>query len=316
MGIMGGGGGGGAPSGAAGGDLSGSYPNPGVATVWGSSSADELVSGAAGSDGFIVRTATDAVAARSVTSSDGSILVGNPTGSGGNVDLTVASGLKTIPVYSGFSIVLPQGVTLNNDGSGTLSVSGIYGTNVSEADFKCVRLGDASAFACRFYLDAKTRLNEGTIGIDIVFKLGSDVTGSTQHYALGLFSSVTFSSADPAGSRVAITYSTGGSNWNLSTKDGTTEALSGTGVAVTASYYYIVRFEITSASVQVKIGRGATIADAKAAYLAAGWTISTSNLPSPSADLYEMCVAYRAAAATTRGIDVNYYRLTSQPSWA
>jgi hypothetical protein len=277
---------------------------------------DTVVSDAAGSDGIVVRTAAGSVAARSVASSDGSIVVTNPTGSGGTIDVVVASGLKTIPVYSGFTILLPQGTSLNVDGAGGLTAAGVYGSNVSEADFKCTQLGDAGSALCRWYVDAKTRTNEGEIGIDIVFKLGSDISGSTQHYNLGLSSNLSMSTADPTGSRITISFPVGGTNWLLSTKDGTTETDTDTSVAVTASYYYVVRFEITSSSAQVRIGRGSTISAAKTDYDSAGWTVSTSTLPAATTDLYQLISVYRAAGSINRAILLNYYRCTSQPSWA
>lgn len=51
-----------------------------------------------GANGVLVRTAEDTYACRTVTSSDGTVVISNPTGAGGDIDAVVDSAV--IPVYS------------------------------------------------------------------------------------------------------------------------------------------------------------------------------------------------------------------------
>lgn len=220
-----------------------------------------------------------------------------------------------------FVYVLPQaGTSVNLDGSGpTVSTGGILTPSQSEADYFCTQFGDASAFYARWYVVGGYRTNQGTIVLNFNFRLGSDTTGSTQHFFAGLSNTTTLATANPSTGTVdmgCIRYDVTTANFQLFTKDNVTGTDSDTGVAVTPSYYYMVQMTFTSTSCAVKIGRGSTATAAATDFLTAGTTTRTTTLPRSTVDLNATISLYRLAASTNRSWRFNYFRMTITPSWA
>ena len=257
-----------------------------------------------GTNGLIVRTSSSTAAARSIEVGAG-LSISNGDGVSGNPSITLEDMIKSVRAFNYFSIVLPQGPTTPNlDGIGVLSTTGISNTAVAEANFPAFQIGDVSTVLCRWYILAYYRIEAGTYVIYFWFRLKADITTGTQTMFMGLSSAVGLSSADPAGHRACIRYVSGtDTKWQLSTKDGTTQTLTDTTIAVTASYYYAVKMTITSSSAAVVIGRAATAAGAITDLASAGSTSTSSNMPATGTDLYLIQSINRSGATTTaRGI--------------
>ena len=283
--------------------------------TWAASTADTVVSDAAGANGLVTRTSAGAVTARTVTAGDG-ITVTDGDGVSGNPTIAVQESVKGFQLYQLFTVIQPQGVSVPNvDGVGaTITSSGLYGVNPSEAGFPCTQYGDASAAGSRFYVLGYFRIEAATMTTDILFKMGSDISAGITVVHIGFSSNASVTSADPTGHRYTIRWARGtDTNWNLSVKDGTTQTLVDTGVAVTADYYYAVRFVASTASVAVQISAGATVATAKSGIDAAGTTSTSSNLPLSANDLYAIFSMQRSAASTSRCLKFGYWRTVQVP---
>ena len=241
--------------------------------------------------------------------------------SAGTLNSWIGADIKGVRSNVIFVYVLPQaGTSVNLDGSGpTVSTGGILTPSQSEADYFCTQFGDAGAFYARWYVVGGYRTNQGTIVLNFNFGLGSDTTGSTQHFFAGLSNTTTLATANPSTGTVdmgCIRYDVTTANFQLFTKDNTTGADSDTGVAVTPSYYYMVQMTFTSTSCAVKIGRGSTPTAAATDFLTAATTTRTTNLPRSTVDLNATMSLYRGAGSTNRRFRFNYFRMTITPSWA
>ena len=280
------------------------------------SSADTIVSDAAGANGLVTRTASGAVTARTLTAGDG-IDVAYGDGVSGNPTVAVQASVKGFQLYELFTVIQPQGtVAPNVDGVGSsITSAGVYSVNPSGTDFPCTQYGDASASTSRFYVQGYYRMEAGTVTTDILFKMGSDIAAGITCMFVGFSSNVALSTADPTGHRYTIRWVRGtDTNWQLSVKDNTTQTLVDTGVAVTADYYYAVRFVASTASVAVQISAGATVAAAKSGIDAAGSTSTSSNLPLTANDLYIIATMVRSAASTSRNFKFGYWRTIQRPA--
>ena len=283
--------------------------------TWAASTADTVVSDAAGANGLVTATSAGAVTARTVTAGDG-ITVTNGNGVSGNPTIAVQASVKGFQLYQLFTVIQPQGVSVPNvDGVGaTITSAGLYSVNPSEAGFPCTQYGDASAVGCRFYVLGYFRIEAATMTTDILFKMGPDIAAGITVVHIGFSSSTSVTSADPTGHRYTIRWARGtDTNWQLSVKDGTTQTLVDTGVAVTADYYYAVRFVASTASVAVQISAGSTVATAKSGIDAAGTTSTSSNLPLSANDLYAIFSMQRSAASTNRCLKFGYWRTIQVP---
>jgi len=192
----------------------------------------------------------------------------------------------------------------SNGRFGTVGTSGIYGTEVNESGFPCTQIGDAAGSTPKVNSQSAVwRSDNGTTELFFIFKLGSDISTGTQIYWMGFTSTTTMSTADPSGHRAAIRFLSGtDTNWMLGTKDNATAANVSTGVAVTASYYYIVKLLITASTASVKIGRGSTFAAAKTDYASAGTTNAASNLPTSTVDMSAFFGVGRSSPGVNQGI--------------
>jgi len=227
------------------------------------------------------------------------------------------SGTKAIELFTRFSTVIPSsGTSFTNDGAGVMTTNAIHTSNVSSTDFPCVQIGDASGATCRVYVTASWRTDAGTTYIDAMLQLGSDISGGTQQYYIGLTSQISLAVNDPTGHRVMIKRNPGDANWTLTVKDGTTESFIDTGVAFTASWFYRVRFVITSTEALVYIGLGATAQDAIDDFDSATSVGKTTNLPGSTTDLILIVSLVRSAASTNRGIKLNSLWTKTVPAWA
>jgi len=259
------------------------------------------------------------------TTVDGIVATETPTagavpiaGSGGTISADwIPGGLKPITMFSRFSTLIPlAGTALTNDGAGVLTTSGILPANVSGTNFPCVQIGDAGTATSRAYVTASWRTAEGTIYIDVMFRLGSDISTGNQYYFIGLTSQVTLNSSDPAGHRIMLRHVSGGASWYFTTKDGTTDNAQSTGIAVVASNYYRVQFVITATESTVRIGTDTTAQGAVDNFDINSPISSTTNLPTSTQDLIMDVSLVRSAGATTRGIQLNGMWMKSVPSWA
>ena len=268
------------------------------------------------STGLIARTGSGTVAARTLTAGDG-IDVTYGDGVSGNPTVAVQASVKGFQLYELFTVIQPQGtVAPNVDGVGaSITSTGLYGVNPSEADFPCTQYGDASATGCRFYVLGYFRIEAGTTTTDILFKMGSDISAGITVVHIGFSSNASLLTADPTGHRYTIRWARGtDTNWQLSVKDNTTQTLVDTGVAVTADYYYAVRFVASTSSVAVQISAGSTVATAKSGIDAAGSTSTSSNLPLTANDLYAIFSMQRSAASTSRCLKFGYWRTIQRPA--
>jgi hypothetical protein len=224
--------------------------------------------------------------------------------------------LGAVPLYRIFTYIQAQGAVVPNvDGAGaTITSAGLYSVNPSEAGFPAVQYGDASAAASRFYVAGAFRIEVGTVTTDVLFKMGSDIAAGITVVHIGFSSNASLQTADPTGHRYTIRWARGtDTNWQLSTKDNVTQTLADTGVAVTADYYYAVRFVATSSSVSVKISAAATVAAVKSGIDAAGTTSSSTNLPGTGNDLLAIFAMQRSAASTNRCLKFSYWRTIQVP---
>ena len=281
-----------------------------------------------GTDLTLAGIADGEVLYRSGTTIDGRTASATPAASiipiadsSGTLNAWIGADVKGNRTNVIFVYVLPQaGTSVNLDGSGpTVSTGGILTPSQSEADYFCTQFGDASAFYARWYVVGGYRTNQGTIVLNFNFGLGSDTTGSTQHFFAGLSNTTTLATANPSTGTVdmgCIRYDVTTANFQLFTKDNTTGADSDTGVAVTPSYYYMVQMTFTSTSCAVKIGRGSTPTAAATDFLTAATTTRTTNLPRSTVDLNATISLYRGAGSTNRRFRFNYFRMTITPSWA
>ena len=249
---------------------------------------------------------TPAAGATPVAGSDGTLASG-----------WVSSDLKIAKRYSRYCTIAPYGTLVLMDGIGSISSAGLDSTNRSDSKGARCRVGDSSAATSRVYVTHNVRREEGVSQFDMAFQLGSDISGSTQQYFFGYSSTVSLATTDPSGNRAMLMFASGGTNWLLTTKDGTTAVTADTGVVVTASYYYVMRLYMSTAGVSAKIGRGVSLEAAIANFLTATTTAAVSNLPTGNSDLFVVTSLQRLAASTSRYFEFFQITHTCEPTpWA
>ena len=310
-----------APTGAAGGDLGGTYPSPTVTQARGlleTTGPTTLAMGAVADKELLRRSGSTVIGmAASATPTAGIVPIAD---SSGTLDGWISPAIKGTRTNVTFLYVLPQaGTSASIVGSGSaLTVAGVLTPSQSEDNYFCTQFGDAAAANSRWYTVTGFRTNQGTITLNYNFRLGSDTTGSSQFFFAGLSNTLTLASANPAAGTVdmgMVRFDNSTANFKLSTRNNVTTTDTDTGVAVTPSYYYMVEMIFTVTSCSARIGRGVSASAAATDFLTASTTTTTSTLPRSTQDLTTVMSLVRSVAATTRCFKFNYFRLTIIPSW-